>query len=49
MRSLNGFVDDSIDDTQGVEFKLNTVHRAIRDFLILFIEMIEELHKLVQV
>lgn len=48
MGSLNRLIDDTVDDTQGVEVQLHTIHGTIRDLLIFFVEMVEELHTLDQ-
>lgn len=49
VRSLNGFIDNSIDDTKGVELELNSLDRTIGNLLVFFIEMVEELLTLGQV
>jgi hypothetical protein len=49
VRSLDGFIDDTIDDSEGVELKLNTLDGAIGNLLVLFVEVVEELLILVQV
>lgn len=40
---LNSFIDDTIDDPQGVEVELNAILGAVRNLKVLFIEVIEEL------
>lgn len=40
---LNSFINDTIDDTQGVEVELNAVLGAVGNLKVLFIEVIEEL------
>lgn len=49
MGSLDGLIDDSIHNTKGVEIELNAVHSAIGNLFVLFIEEVEELHKLDQI
>lgn len=43
VRCLDGFIDDSIDDSKGVELKLDSFDGSIGDLLVLFVEMVEEL------
>lgn len=43
---LNALVDDAVNDTEGVKVKVNSVHGTIGDFLILLMEVIEELQAL---
>ena len=43
---LNSFIDDTIDDTQGVEVELDAVLGAAGNLKVLLIEMIEELPEL---
>lgn len=43
MGSLDRFIDDTVYDSKSVEFKLDAINRSIGDFLVLFVEMIEEL------
>ena len=45
---LNSFINDTIDDTQGVEVELNAVLGAAGNLKVLFIEMIEELPRVRQ-
>lgn len=40
---LDSFIDDTIDDTQGVEVELDAVLGTVGNLKVLFIEMIEEL------
>lgn len=40
---LNSFIDDTIDDSQGVEVELNAILGAVGNLKVLFIEVIEEL------
>lgn len=40
---LNPFIDDTIDDSQGVEVELNAILGAVGNLEVLFIEVIEEL------
>lgn len=49
VRSLDSFIDDSIDDSKGVELKLNSFDRSIGDLQVLFVEVVEELLMLGQV
>lgn len=46
VRGLDSFIDDSIDDSEGVEIELNAIHGAVGNLLVLFIEVIEELFSL---
>jgi hypothetical protein len=39
---LNGLVDDTVNDTEGVKVEVNSFHCTIGDFLILLMEVIEE-------
>ena len=48
MGSLNRLIDDTVDDTQGVEVQLHTVDSAVRNLLVFFVEMVEELPMLDQ-
>lgn len=48
MGSLNRLIDDTVDDTQGVEVQLHTVNSAVRNLLVFFVEMVEELPMLDQ-
>jgi hypothetical protein len=43
---LNTFVDDPVDDTQGVEVKFDAFLGAIGNFQVLFVEVVEELRML---
>lgn len=47
VRSLDSFIDDTIDDTQGVEVQLNTLLSAIGNLLVLSVEVVEELFWLI--
>lgn len=49
VRGLDGFIDDSIDDTKGVELKLNSLNGSVGNLLILLIKVVEELRMLGQV
>lgn len=46
VRSLDGFIDDTIDNSEGVEVELNAIHGATGNLLVFFIEMVEELRPL---
>lgn len=46
VRGLDGFIDDSVYDTKGVELELDAVESAVGDLLVLFIEVVEELEQL---
>lgn len=43
VRGLDGFVDDAVDDTQGLEVEGDTIYFTRFDFLVLFAEVVEEL------
>lgn len=43
MRSLDAFVDDTVDYTQSVEVKLDTLLGAVGDLLVFAVEVVEEL------
>ena len=43
MPGLNSFIDDAIDNTQGVKVELNAMLGAVGNLKVLFIEVIEEL------
>lgn len=43
---LNALVDDTVDNTEGVKVEVNSFHGTIGDFLILLMEVIEELQTL---
>lgn len=43
MRSLNRFVDYSVDYTEGVKFQLDSVDGTVGNFLVLLVEVVEEL------
>jgi hypothetical protein len=43
---LNALIDDAVNDTEGVKVEVNSFHGTIGDFLILLMEVIEELQTL---
>lgn len=43
---LNGLVDDTVNNTEGVKVEVNSFDCTIGDFLILLMEVIEELQTL---
>jgi hypothetical protein len=43
---LDSFVDDSVYNAEGVEFKLDAFVSAVGDLLVLFVEVVEELRLL---
>jgi len=43
VRSLNGFVDDTVDDTQRLKVKSDTFLLTRLNLLVLLVEVIEEL------
>jgi hypothetical protein len=43
---LDSFVDDTVYNAEGVEFKLDAFVSAVGDLLVLFVEVVEELRLL---
>lgn len=40
---LNRFIDDTVDDSEGIEIKLNAIHGSVGNLLVLLVEVVKEL------